>query len=77
MLLASAVGVSAQSKTVPYESTMYGADSGWTVINVDETTETWEDDDWSGDFNGTSYSEGKLIDFYKEVGDDWLISPAI
>lgn len=77
MLLASAVGVSAQSKTVPYESTMYGADSGWTVINVDETTATWVDDGYSGDFKGTSYTEGKEIDLWKEVGDDWLISPAI
>lgn len=77
MLLASAVGMSAQSVTVPYQSTMYGESSGWTVINVDETSETWVDDDWSSDFKGTSFSEGKEIDLYKEVGDDWLISPAI
>lgn len=77
MLLASALGMRAQSMTVPYESTMYGAESGWTVINVDETSETWVDDDYSRDFKGTPYSEGKEIDLYKEVGDDWLVSPAI
>ncbi len=77
MLLASALGMRAQSMTVPYESTMYGTESGWTVINVDETSETWVDDDYSSDFRDTPYSQGKEIDLYREVGDDWLISPAI
>lgn len=77
ILLVSAIVSRAQVQSPPYQSTMYGENSGWTVINVDETTETWVDDDWTSDFKGTSFTEGKEIDLYKEVGDDWLISPAI
>lgn len=66
-----------QSISPPYSSTMYGQESGWTTVNVDENTNTWTDDDYARDFSDTPYSEGKEFKDRRKQADDWLISPAI
>lgn len=78
MMLSSAAAAAGQVQGLPYASTMYGENSGWTVINVVEGTSTWEDDDYARDFKNTPFSEGKEYSYdRKNPGDDWLISPAI
>ena len=76
-LILLALNMKGQSVIPPYSSTMYGEESGWTTVNIDEDTKTWVDDDYSSDFSDTPYAEGKEFKDRRKQADDWLISPAI
>lgn len=77
-----ALVANAQGITPPYESDMASANAGWTVINVEEGTPTFEVGG-KAQFSGTGSETGYMYtpvqkdDGSYDAVNDWIVSPGI